>query len=75
MSLQDSEATIKPSMLIVMTSCCVLLYRQHFDLTELKELNPRCAARNARQAKIISRAKTARLVLLGSTLTDVNACA
>jgi len=32
-------------------------------LIEVKEPNPRCAARNDRQAKIINRPKTARLML------------
>jgi len=49
-------------MLIVMPRVVVRLWTDSF-LTEVKEPNPRCAARNARQVKIINQAKAAHLVL------------
>jgi len=52
----------KPSMLIAMPTVLVCMYMESFS-TEVKEPNPRYAAGNARQAKIINPAKTARLML------------
>jgi len=48
------------STLIMMPTVVVHLSADSFS-TEVKEPNPRCAARNGKQAKIINGAKTARL--------------
>jgi len=50
---QDSEKTIKLSMLIVMPRVVVCLCTDSLSI-EVKERNPRCAAGSNRQAKIIS---------------------
>jgi len=49
-------------LMLVMMSTVVLMCTESF-LTEVKYPNPRCAAGNARQAKIINQGKTARLVI------------
>ena len=62
MSFQNREKTIKLRMLIMAPTVVVHMSTDSFSV-EVNEPNPRCAARNARQAKVINRAKTARLVL------------
>jgi len=53
---------LSTSMLIVMSTVLVRMCTDKFS-TEVKEPNPRHAAGNARQAKMINQAKTAHLVL------------